>query len=99
MNVKQLKEQIAKLTGHEPVSDDPKYLAQRLKDIEASLAEGELRTPMSVSMTGHERDAVAWLASHLKCNNSEVVRRAVRDLAIACGAPQRIVKQLTKGDQ
>ncbi len=96
---KQLKQQIAKLTGHEPVSDDERYLAQRLKDIEASRAEGELRTPTSISLTGNEREAMAWLAERHQCNNSEIVRRALRELAIKHGAPQRIVKQLTKGEQ
>lgn len=82
--VADLKKQIAKLTGRAPVSTDPKYLRQRLSDLEAKVAAGEsvrhrnvgsVVTSVSLPAAGHK--AMERILEREKIGASELVRRAL----------------------
>lgn len=79
-----LKKQIAKLTGRAPVSTDPKYLRQRLADLEAKVAAGasvrhrnvgSVVTSISLPAAGHR--AMERILEREKIGGSELMRRAL----------------------
>lgn len=83
--VSELREKIRELTDREPDSDDPRYLAQRLGDLEKRIEAGEdVRhrnsggsAVISVSMPVSVAEAVGDLQSRAKLGASELVRRAI----------------------
>lgn len=83
-DVARLKKEIEALTGRVPVSSDPRYLAQRLSDLEkrkeagedVTHRDGEPQSVMSISMTVTARDAVESIIDREKIGKSELARRA-----------------------
>src|ERR1051325_4571895 len=82
--VADLKKAIAKLTGRQPVSSDPKYLRQRLSDLQAKIEAGEdlkhrnvgsFVTSISLPAAGHK--ALERILEREKIGASELARRAL----------------------
>lgn len=82
--VAELKKSIAKLTTRTPVSNDPRYLTQRLADLRARQEAGENikhrskeHAVISVSMSVDARRGLGKIEDRTKLGASEIVRRAL----------------------
>ncbi len=81
--VREMRDRIAALTGHLPVSHSPKYLAERLRRLEldgprpSPTDAPDRAVPITVSMTSVRRDLLHRMAHDAKVKASEIVRRAL----------------------
>jgi len=91
-DVASLKSTIGAMTGRVPSSSDPRYLRQRLHELQVKRAAGDdirhKSSPiavMSVSMPVTARDALDRILKKERCGASDLVRRALASWAIRYG--------------
>ncbi len=82
--VSKLRDAIEKITNRRPVSNDPRYLSQRLADLRARAQSGEdikhrddPSSVISISMPLAAREAFGRIMKDEKVGASELVRRAL----------------------